>query len=86
METKCKISKKSKLFKLAEKLFESAYKYFIEYNKTCSPSAVVWVTAEDGTMVIFCHEIYGKKLLQEAGILNRNNDVHMRCFTDKNDL
>ena len=80
MEANFGISKETKLYRLGEKLFKAALKYYSEYVKTVDPCPVVWITNEEGTMVIFCHEMYGKQLLTNAGIINQGTYNHKISF------
>lgn len=66
METNKHISKKSRLWKKGDKLLKAAHKYWLEYQKTCEPAAVVWLNNSNGHFVLFTRFEYKAKILQNV--------------------
>lgn len=68
MTTNTGIPKDSELYRKGQALIEAAYEYWQEYQKTCTPVAVVWLEAENGHFVLFTRSEYKAGIIYASGV------------------
>lgn len=66
MQTNKTVSKDSKLYKIANRLFAIANEYWEEYQKELGSAALIWVENEKGNFILFTRGEYKEAILSQA--------------------
>jgi hypothetical protein len=63
METNHRPKKDSELYRKGQALIEAGQAYWEEYQKVCTPGAIVWLTMNNGNFILFTRGEYKEDLI-----------------------
>ena len=71
------------LHEKAQGLIHAAEAYWQEYQETLSPAAVVWLKADDGSLVLFTRGEYSDRLMAQVDYINASEPPLEHLFASE---